>query len=1102
MFAVVKLAFLLRAPTYFAHVSLVSPMFNAKPLNPLPFISWPIFVSRLRSFLLGLALCSYLNCSSLLAQNRSTDNVDFSSQIRPILAVHCYSCHGPDEQSRAAELRLDIREQALESSAFVPHDTSKSKLVERILSQDEEYQMPPPENKKPLTKIQKELLTTWIEQGAAYSSHWAFLTPSKPPVPVPTTTETQWGNNAIDSFVGKLLDQEKLKPAPKADRATLLRRVSLDLTGLPPTIDELKRFIEDSSDRAYEHAVDRLLNTKHYAERMALEWLDLARYADTNGYNNDEDRTMWPWRDWVINAFDRNMPFDQFTIEQVAGDLLPNPTQDQLIATGFLRNQGHNTEGGIIQEEYRVEYVADRVHTVSTVFLGLSMQCARCHDHKFDPITQKEYYQFYSFFNSLDEKQARYSKFVGAEPFIRVPTADQSSKVKALDEQVAKLQSRSKLLEDQADANVAKLVAENSESDLRTRFSRNALFRFPLDHTQSATIFDAVADTWIGKTSGTLAWQEGKKQTAIELIEGSRIELGEIAQFVHDRPFSISVWVKPNGNEGMAIVSKMDESASFRGYDLLWSGGKIEMHLVHRWPDNSIKVSTKKAITPNEWHHVVVTYDGSKTAAGAKVYIDSKLEPHDVIQDTLRDSIDTQQPFRIGLRQHTLPYQGLIDELQLFGSALDEANVKQLAAFEPVTGFSDWIRIPASDRTEAQLKQIRQFYLDRIDPEYSGVQNEISEATKEKAAIEDTYPAVMVLREMNPPRETFVLKRGQYDQPSDKVASKIPEALLKTELQSPSSVDRMMLARWIVSDANPLTARVTVNRWWQHFFGTGIVKTVEDFGLTGDAPSNSELLDYLACTFVEGGWNVKAMQKLIVMSATYQQESCILPEMLERDPENRLLARGPRHRLPAETIRDNALRISGLLQPRIGGPSVKPYQPSGLWEDVTVERRGKYVADVGEGLYRRSLYTFWKRTCPPPSMMSFDAPNREVCLARRARTNTPLQSLVLLNDPTYVECARLLALNMIREGGANPCDRIDAGMKRAVARAATDAERKVLTEVLEAAKQKFSSSPSKAQSLITIGATPPDGLIDPAELAAWTIVASTLLNLDETISKR
>ena len=550
----------------------------------------------------------------------------------------------------------------------------------------------------------------------------------------------------------------------------------------------------------------------------------------------------------------------------------------------------------------------------------------------------------------------------------------------------------------------------------------------------------------------------------------------------------------------MAILSKMDESKSFRGYDLLWSSGKIELHLVHQWPDDAIKVASKQVLAADQWYHIVASYDGSKTAAGIKIYVDSKSEACDILQNSLSGPIDTEQPFRIGLRQTTLPYQGLIDELQVFGSVLEEENIKQLAGLESVSGFADWVRIPPDQRTENQRKQIQRYFLGQIDAEYAQLQASIEESTKEKTAHEETYPAVMVLKEMSPPRETFVLKRGQYDQPTDRVDSSVPQVLLAPGSEQPN--DRLALARWMVSDGNPLTARVLVNRWWQNYFGIGLVKTVEDFGLTGDTPSNAQLLDFLACQLIESGWDVKAMQKLIVMSSTYQQESRLTPELLERDPENRLLARGPRHRLSAETIRDNALRISGLLQPQVGGPSVKPYQPAGLWEDVTVERRGKYVADVGDGLFRRSLYTFWKRTCPPPSMMSFDAPNREVCLARRARTNTPLQSLVLLNDPTYIECARLLAESMLRDGVSNPDDRFDAGMLRAVSRRATDAERKILGEVLDSARRRFDSDPSSAKSLNATGTTPPDCSIDPAELAAWTVVASTLLNLDETISKR
>ena len=1023
--------------------------------------------------------------------------VDFASQIRPILANHCWTCHGPDEKSRAADLRLDLRENALATSAIVPNDPITSKLVERILSDDPESQMPPPTSKKPLSDKQKKLLETWIKQGAAYSKHWAFTAPVK--ATVPRLQVASWANSALDQFVGNRLEQEHLKPSPKADRSTLLRRVSLDLTGLPPSTVELQKFLNDPTNDAYERAVDRLLASKAYAERMAMEWLDLARYADTNGYNNDEDRTMWPWRDWVIQAFDRNMPFDQFAIEQLAGDLIPDHKQDQLIATGFLRNQGHNTEGGIIQEEYRVEYVADRVHTVSTVFLGLSMQCARCHDHKFDPISQAEYFQFYSFFNSLDEKQAPHGKVIGVEPYIRVPTAEQLSKIEILSAEIAAIETQSKQLEDQAEKNTQKLVAETSEMDLKSRFDQSTLFRLPLDKSEGAALFESISNSQIGTASGTIQWQTGKKQDAIELDGTLRIELGNVANFASDKPFAISVWVKPAAANGMAILSKMDESENYRGYDLLLSGGKVEMHLVHKWPENAIKISSDAPIALNEWHHIVATYDGSKKAAGIKLFVDSKLAPVSASQDTLRDSIETQQPFRIGLREKSLPYKGLIDELQLFGSVLDENSVKQLSNFETVSGFADWVKVPLEQRTDEQHKQIQKYYLDRIDTEYPALQSKLANVKKDKLAIEESAASVMVMREMSPPRETFVLKRGQYDQPADRVFAMVPATLVQDDGQAPK--DRLALAKWLVSDTNPLTARVTVNRWWQNFFGTGLVKTAEDFGLTGDTPSHPELLDFLARTLVESGWNVKATLKMIVMSSTYQQQSRIEPNMLDRDPENRLLARGPRNRLPAETIRDNALVISGLLKQRLGGPSVKPYQPAGLWEDVTVNRQGKYVADIGEGLYRRSLYTFWKRTCPPPSMMSFDAPMREVCIARRARTNTPLQSLVLLNDPTYVECARSLAEHMIREG-ANVSDRIDAGFLRSVSRKATVEEHAILGQVLETAKQRFAENLSGAQSFNTTGANAPDQTINAVELASWTILASTLLNLDETISKR
>ena len=609
---------------------------------------------------------------------------------------------------------------------------------------------------------------------------------------------------------------------------------------------------------------------------------------------------MWPWRDWVIKAFYQNMPYDQFVVEQIAGDLLPNPSKDQLIATAFLRNQGHNTEGGIIPEEYRIEYVADRVHTTATVFLGLSMQCARCHDHKYDPISQNEYYEFFAFFNNLDEKQASYNKFVAAEPFIRVPTAEQESQLKALDSEIIKLQVRLKEREQQSPELLCKWLADHSTQEFEEKFAK-------------------VAD-------------------------------------------------------GVGNLSE-------------------------KW-------------------------------------------------------------------------------------------------------------------TDEQRQQICKHYRTHVDTEYPKLQSDETSKKKERDALELLTPAVMVMKEMATPRETFVLKRGQYDQPSIRVSAKVPSIF--SPIRSSKSVSnitadvatagepvgRLELGKWLVDSRNPLTARVAVNRWWQSFFGTGLVKTAEDFGITGDSPSHPELLDFLATKLIDSRWNVKELLKSIVTSETYKQSSRLTPELLERDPENRLLARGPRYRLEAETVRDNALAIAGLLQTRIGGPSVKPYQPAGLWEDVTVSRKGKYVADIGDGLYRRSMYTFWKRTCPPPSMMSFDAPNREVCMARRARTNTPLQSLVLLNDPTYVEAARLLAGHMIQDGGSAAADRINLGFRRCVSRDARPDEQQVMQQLLKQAEKRFSSNLKHATDLNRVGETPVDSSIDPIELACWTIVASTLLNLDETISKR
>lgn len=1033
--------------------------------------------------------------------------VNFLRDIQPILANHCWSCHGPDEKGRAAELRLDLRDAAISSHAITPGDKEQSELVSRINSTKDDVVMPPPEIKKPLNAQQKQLLEKWIEQGAEYEGHWAFAPLGDL---VASIDKREMVSERIDNLVAVELEKQKIVPNPNADKATLLRRVSLDLTGLPPSVQELDDFLADSSPAAFEKVVDRLLASKTHAERMASQWLDLARYADTNGYNNDEDRTMWPWRDWVINAFDQNMPYDQFVIQQLAGDLLPNPTESQLIATGFLRNQGHNTEGGIIPEEYRVEYVADRVHTTATVFLGLSMQCARCHDHKYDPISQKEYFQFYALFNNLDEKQAGYSNFVAAQPFIRIPTSEQADRIAKLDEEVMLLKDKLREKESTAPALLQQWLLEKDDAAIQEKFGGKMLHHFPLDNPadNSATNLDAQPKDFTldlvnkelkSESEGTLHWPEGHLGTSLGLAGDSHLRLGDIAGFESTQPFSISVWVNPQVNGGMAVLSKMDEESAYRGYDLLLENGKLVSHMIHRWPDNALKVSTKEVLEADKWNHIVLSYDGSRKSDSVRIFINGKVATLDVHNNSLKETITNKQPLRLGLRQKSLPFKGRIDELKIFEGTLNELQVQELFNDKPISRIIDWVRTPKENWTEEQRSLAIKIYLQKIDTDYQALESTMKSKEQEKQQVLDAFPAVMVMREMSPPRETFILNRGQYDQPTEKVTANVPGVLSSFTDLAPSN--RLEFAQWLTHPKHPLTARVAVNRLWENFFGTGLVKTTEDFGITGEFPSHPELLDLLATSLVKNGWNIKQLQKQIVMSKTYQRASTITADQYASDPENRWLARGPRYRLPAEMIRDNALAIAGVLSPKVGGPSVKPYQPEGLWEDVTVERRGKYIPDQGEGLFRRSMYTFWKRTCPPPAMVSFDAPNREVCVARRSRTNTPLQSLVLMNDPTYVEAARLLAEKMLLNASEDTL-RLEIGYLRALARKPRAEETALMFELLEKSRQEFAKNPSRVEQINRIGTLPANAGLDPAELASWTIVASTILNLDETISKR
>jgi hypothetical protein len=1035
----------------------------------------------------ALYVSTFVTISAVRADNPA---VDFSRDIRPILSQHCWQCHGPDEKAREAGLRLDVREVALAKKAIIPNDAKASKLVQRIESNDPDHRMPPPESKKPLSDRQKQLLRTWVEQGAAYSQHWAFVPPKWPAVPAIDGIQ-----NPIDAFVRQRLEKEKLSPAREANKPTLLRRVTLDLIGLPPSPAELDAFLADSSPNAYEKVVDRLLASPRYAERMAMAWLDAARYADTNGFNNDEDRTQWPWRDWLINAFARNMPYDQFVTEQLAGDLLPGATLDQKVATAFLRNQVHNTEGGIIPEEYRIEYVADRVHTTATVFLGLSMQCARCHDHKYDPISQKEYYQFFGFFQNIADRQASYANFIGAEPYIRVPSAEQQKRMAALDTRRTELEKQMKGREAGADAAVAAWEKGLTEGDRRKLAGAGLLIGIPLDE-KSGTAVSTSEPATKGTVRGNEKWTAGRIGGALEFDGKSWIEFHGGPTFEGDA-FSVSIWAYPTANDLLALVSKMDDGAAHRGWDMLLENGKVSTHIVNHWPESGIKVLTKKPIPPNSWHHILMTYDGSRKGAGVHIYVDGKLQESEILNDTLRDTIKTEKPLHVGRRGASLPFKGKLEDVRIYGLELSAENSTQLFSGKDPDLVGTLLGIPADKRTPAQRAQIRRFYLNRIDADVAKMKADLAETIRQRGEIDKALPVVMVMEEMPKPRDIFVLKRGQYDRPADKVSVGVPAALGAT----PQAANRLDLAKWLVAPNHPLTSRVAVNRWWEAYFGTGLVKTVEDFGITGEYPSHPELLDWLGTELVRTGWDVKAMQRLIVTSATYRQSSGVTKELLEYDPENRLLARGPRHRLTAETVRDNALAISGLLVERMGGPSVKPYQPAGLWEDVTVERRGHYVSDKGEGLYRRGMYTFWKRTCPPPGLMTFDAPNREVCVARRATTNTPLQALVMLNDPTYVEAARKLAEHMMREG-KSPEERLAIAFKRAVCRIPTAEEVRILSRIHDEAMTRFRNDPEAAKKLLAVGESPRDLKLDETELAAWAVVASTILNLDETITKR
>ncbi len=1075
------------------------------------------------NFAVLAVLVSFGAGSPVISQDQviSAGHLSFTSQIRPILSNHCWSCHGPDEAARQGGLRLDLADAAVvpaESGkqAIVPGKASQSELLMRITSDDPDVVMPPPATGKPLSVEQKQLLKQWIEEGAEYSQHWAFAPPSEPPVPA--VQDSQWPKNPIDHFVLQRLEQVSRPPSEESSPLTWLRRMTLDLTGLPPSVDEQLRFEEslqkEPRESVYTSTVDRLMNSPAYAERMAMHWLDGARYADTNGYNNDETRTMWPWRDWVIRAFASNMPYDRFITEQLAGDLIPNATLDQKVASGFNRNHVLTTEGGIIEEEYHVEYVADRVHTTATVFLALSMQCARCHDHKYDPITQKQYYQFAAFFNNVPDKIVPYSKGRMAEPLLKVPSPAQQEELTSIDAQTARIATELAAREKNIDSVIEQWETGLTPEKIAAFGPPGLSAHFTLDESEGAAAGNSVNAEHSGIVHGTAQRRAGKIANALAFDGGTWVSSPNAGDFDSDDRFTISAWIFPESDGPATVLSRMDDDNAFRGYDLIVENGKLASHMVHSWPDNGFKVVTKNPLKQKEWQHVAMTWDGSRQAAGLTIYVNGNPEAVIVTTDhRLEGSLKTDKPFHIGRRHASAPFKGMIDDVQIYSSALSADDVRQLASGQSLAGLRELLAVPAASRSDEQKALLRQFWLTNLDDVTRQLKSEQQTLAERRTKIESEIPVTMIMAEPAEARPIFVLKRGQYDQHGEQVGPAYPHIFdntfkadtagnsAETDVKpNESALNRLDLAKWLTDPQHPLTARVAVNRWWEMLFGTGIVETSEDFGMQGANPSHPELLDWLASQLIRSGWDQRSILRSMVLSATYRQSAAVTPEMLQFDPRNRLLARGSRFRLSAETVRDNALFVSGLLKQHVGGPSVKPYQPEGLWEDVSVERRDKYVPDFGDGLYRRSMYTFWKRTCPPPGMATFDAPDRETCVIRRSRTNTPLQALLLLNDPTYVEASRKLAECVILKANDDN-GRIAEAWRIVLARTPEPVEQQSILKVLNSARALFAANEKEAQELLAVGYSKSDPGISPSELAAWTTVMSMLLNTDEAISR-
>ena len=1037
----------------------------------------------------------------------------FQKEIRPLLADRCFRCHGPDSEQRQADLRLDIRDSAIDErsgrAAIVPSRPEQSEILRRLTSDDPEIQMPPPGQGDRWTSQQVDRLRQWIASGAAFDKYWSF----RPPVRHrrPTIRQTPWPQQRLDEWILARLQVQKLIPSGHATRATLVRRLSLDLTGLPPDQTAFEFDQAESESDQYERLIDRLLASPRYGERMATFWLDAARYADTNGYFVDGERAMWRWRDNLIQSFNRDQPLDEFTVEQLAGDLLPQATIDQQIASGFHRNHMTTNETGVIDEEYRISYVMDRLETTGTVWLGLTLNCARCHSHKFDPITQHEYYQLLSFFNQVDEHGDVQSSS-NSSPQVPTPTFEQVLQEQHLQRLLLDSEKQWKLVEPAVNTALVEWLSTLPHSQQHAQehsqplvSAAEQLARFTFDNDDDQTLVEV---SGAARPAEIAAGVLGK---AIRLDGYSHFAAPEATKLDFERThsFTLGVWVKPASGNAGCIVSKMDDEQFLRGYDLIIEKSKAVIHLNHRAESVAIRVRSRRNITPQEWQHLVVTYDGSSRASGVELYINGEPEPVIAEIDRLDASIRNDQPFRIGRRRDSLGFSGAIDEVVIYDRSLSAADIASWFAAEDLRSI---VALKVEDRSVLQQQRILQRFLSQSGKSWSSDYRQYLDAQSALQALRQQIPTTMVMQERPDRRPTFVLRRGQYDQPGDRVETGFPTIFddpFATRAKASDSLNRLDLARWIVDRQNPLTARVLVNRIWAQFFGAGIVKSTNDFGVQGEWPSHWELLDELALDFQESGWDQKRLIRHLVTSSTYRQASETTAFSRGLDPENRLLARGPRFRLDAEAIRDQALAVSGLLDRTIGGPSVKPYQPPGLWEAVSYNGEQSYVQDHGSSLYRRSLYTFLKRQSPPPSFLTWDGPTRETCAVQRQLTNTPLQALVLTNDTTYVEAARVWAGNLLLQSrvaadGPDIDERIRRALRQLLGRDADQEELVLLGKLYADQLAEFRNRAGSAARLLKVGefpATQAAAQLEPESWAAFTMVLQVILNLDEAITK-